>query len=75
MTIGQKKREAERVLNEQTGSMPELRGAQTRLMVVRAPPFDGFLRAAAEIQPGLIVIGSHRKQLHLERRFFLASQP
>ena len=35
-------------------------------MVVAGDPFDGILRAAAEIQPDLIVMGSHRKQLLLD---------
>jgi len=60
------KREAERVLNEQVGSMPELRGLQTSPMVVTGDPFDGILRAAADIKPDLIVMGSHRKQLLLD---------
>ncbi len=57
------KREAERVLAEQIDSMPELRGIQARPMVVTGDPFDGILRTAAEIQPDLVVMGSHRKQM------------
>jgi len=60
------KREAEQVLVEQIYSMPELRGIQARRMVVTGDPFDGILRAAAEIQADLIVMGSHRKQLLLD---------
>jgi len=60
------KREAERVLGEQVTSMPELRGTRVRPMVVGGDPFDGILRTAAEIQPDLIVMGSHRKQLLLD---------
>jgi len=60
------KREAERVLNEQTGSMPELRDVQTRLVVVTGDPFDGILKAAADVNADLIVMGSHRKQLLLD---------
>jgi len=59
-------REAEQVLVEQIYSMPELRGIQARRMVVTGDPFDGILRAAAEIQADLIVMGSHRKQLLLD---------
>lgn len=59
-------REAERVLNEQANSMPELRGMQPRLVVITGAPFDGILRAAAKIQPDLIVMGSHRKQMLLD---------
>lgn len=32
-------------------------------MVVTGDPFDGILRAAGQIKPGLIVMGSHREQL------------
>jgi universal stress protein E len=64
--VRMEKREAERLLNEQTGSMPELRDVQARSMVVTGDPFDGILRAAAEIPADLIVMGSHRKQLLLD---------
>jgi universal stress protein E len=64
--IRMEKREAEQVLVEQIYSMPELRGIQARRMVVTGDPFDGILRAAAEIQADLIVMGSHRKQLLLD---------
>jgi nucleotide-binding universal stress UspA family protein len=57
------KREAERLLSEQVGAMPELRDTQAIPIVVVADPFDGILRVANEIQPTLIVMGSHRKQL------------
>ena len=60
------KREAERVLNEQAGSMPELSGVQGQLMVVTGDPFDGILKTAAEVNADLIVMGSHRKQLLLD---------
>jgi universal stress protein E len=64
--VRMEKREAECLLNEQTGSMPELRDVQVRPMVVTGDPFDGILRAAAEIPADLIVMGSHRKQLLLD---------
>ena len=64
--VRMEKREAERVLNEQMGSMPELRGVQARPMVVTGDPFDGILRAAADVKADLIVMGSHRKQLLLD---------
>src|ERR1051325_8194288 len=57
------KREADRMLAEQIRSMPELRGIQVSPLGVTGDAFDGILRAAAEIQPNLIVMGSHRKQL------------
>jgi nucleotide-binding universal stress UspA family protein len=60
------KREAERVLREQAGTMPELNGVQTQLMVVTGDPFDGILRTAAEVNADLIVMGSHRKQMLLD---------
>jgi universal stress protein E len=61
--IDREKREAERALAEQTGSMPELLGVQCHSMVITGDPFDGILRAAAGINADLIVMGSHRKQL------------
>jgi universal stress protein E len=64
--VHMEKREAERLLIEQVGSMSELRGTKPNRMVVAGDPFDGILRAAAEIQPDLIVMGSHRKQLLLD---------
>lgn len=60
------RREAERVLAEQMSSMPELRDVQPRPMVVTGDPFDGILRAAAEVGADLIVMGTHRKQLLLD---------
>lgn len=57
------KREAERLLNEQISSMPELQGTQSGAMVITGDPFDGILRAAGETQPDFIVMGSHRKQM------------
>lgn len=64
--ISIEKREAERLLNEQAASMPELSGVQPRLMVVTGDPFDGILKAAAGVNADLIVMGSHRKQLLLD---------
>jgi nucleotide-binding universal stress UspA family protein len=59
-------REAERVLREQVASMSELQGVDARPMVTTGDPFDGILRAAAETQADLIIMGSHRKQLLLD---------
>lgn len=64
--VRMEKREAERLLREQVGSMPELRGTQSYPMVVTGDPFDGILRVAEEIRPDLIVMGAHRKQLLLD---------
>jgi universal stress protein E len=61
--VGMEEREAQRVLDEQTSSMPELKNLQPRLMVTRGDPFDGILRTAAEVSADLVVMGSHRKQL------------
>jgi nucleotide-binding universal stress UspA family protein len=57
------KAEAERLLREQARSMPELQGKQVHALVEPGDPFDGILRVAAGIQPDLIVMGTHRKQL------------
>jgi nucleotide-binding universal stress UspA family protein len=64
--VRMEKREAERVLGEQIDAMPELRGVAARPMVITGDPFDGILRAAADIEADLIVMGSHRKQLLLD---------
>lgn len=64
--VHMERREAERLLAEQLDSMPELRGVRSRPMVVTGDPFDGILRAAAEVNADLIVMGSHRKQFLLD---------
>ena len=61
--VRMEKREAERLLNEQMASMPELKDVQARSLVVIGDPFDGILRAAADVNANLVVMGSHRKQL------------
>jgi nucleotide-binding universal stress UspA family protein len=61
--VGMEKREAERLLNEQATSMPELQGVRPQIMVVAGDPFDGILKTAADVNADLIVMGSHRKQL------------
>lgn len=61
--VRMEKREAGQVLAEQIDSMPELRDVQVHPMVVTGDPFDGILRAADQIKPGLIVMGSHREHL------------
>lgn len=60
--VRMEEREAERVLVEQIGSMPELHDARCHPTVVRGHPFDGILRAAAATGADLIVMGAHRKQ-------------
>ena len=57
------KREAERVLAEQISAMPELQAVACRPMIITGDPFDGILRTAASINPQLIVMGTHRRQL------------
>jgi nucleotide-binding universal stress UspA family protein len=61
--IALESREAERILGEQIGAITELRGLQSRALVVTGDPFDGILRAAASTSADLIVMGAHRKQL------------
>nr|WIE91342.1 universal stress protein [Mesorhizobium sp. WSM4875] len=56
-------REAQRYLEEQTGSIAELRGFQCESAVVTGDPFSGILRAASARAVDLIVMGAHRKQL------------
>jgi nucleotide-binding universal stress UspA family protein len=55
-------REAQRVLTEQIGSMPELPDERCHATVIRGHPFDGILRASAAVDADLIVMGAHRKQ-------------
>lgn len=57
------KREAEKVLAEQISAMPELQAVACRPMVIAGDPFDGILRTAASVDPQLIVMGTHRRQL------------
>lgn len=64
--VRMEQREAERILREQMSAMPEIRWTHARPMVITGDPFDGILRSAAEIQPDLIVMGSHRKSLLLD---------
>lgn len=64
--VRMEQREAERIMLEQMSAMPEVRRTQSRPMVIADDPFDGILRAAADIQPDLIVMGAHRKQLLLD---------
>ncbi|MDA9445256.1 MULTISPECIES: universal stress protein [unclassified Bradyrhizobium] len=60
--VRMEEREAQRVLVEQIGSMPELHDARCYPTVVKGHPFDGILRAAAAVGADLIVMGGHRKQ-------------
>lgn len=64
--VTMEKREAERILAEQIGAMPELRGVQCSPVVSAGSPFDGILRAAAEANADLVVLGAHRRQLLLD---------
>lgn len=64
--IVMERRESERVLSEQLKSVPELQGVQCRPLVIVGDPFDGILRAAAQVSADLIVMGAHRKQLLLD---------
>jgi nucleotide-binding universal stress UspA family protein len=60
------KKEAGRILEEHTASMPELKGVDVRLMVVTGDPFAGILKTAEDVKTDLIVLGSHRKQILLD---------
>jgi len=64
--VRMEKREAERLLAEQMVSMPELKAVDSRPLAVTGDPFDGILRTAADIGAGLVVMGSHRRQLLLD---------
>ncbi|AMN44124.1 universal stress protein [Rhodoplanes sp. Z2-YC6860] len=60
------KKEAERILEEQSASMPELKGVDVRLMVVTGDPFAAILKTAEDVKADLVVLGSHRKQMLLD---------
>jgi nucleotide-binding universal stress UspA family protein len=64
--IDMETREAERLLREQMGSMPEIQRVDVRPMVLLGDPFDGILRAASAVKADLIVMGTHRKQFLLD---------
>lgn len=56
-------REAQRYLEELTGSMVELRDLGCRATVITGDAFNGILQAAKQHSADLIVMGAHRKQL------------
>jgi universal stress protein E len=64
--VSMEKREAERIMAEQTSSMPELRDVDCNCIVISGAPFDGILRAAADVNANLVVLGAHRRQLLLD---------
>jgi nucleotide-binding universal stress UspA family protein len=64
--IGMEQREATRVLVEQIASMPELKGVRCNPVVTTGHAFDGILRAAESVDPELIVMGQHRKQVLID---------
>lgn len=56
-------REASKLLNEQIGTLAELRDVRCRAVVTTGEAFDGILRTAKSASADLIVMGSHRKQI------------
>jgi universal stress protein E len=56
-------REAQRILQEQIGAIPELAETNVRSVVIAGDAFDGILRTATTTATDLIVMGAHRKQL------------
>jgi nucleotide-binding universal stress UspA family protein len=64
--INLEKREAERLINEQLHSMPELQHVRSEPRVTTGIPFDGILMAANELRADLVVMGSHRKRILLD---------
>jgi len=61
--VSMEQREAERIMVEQISSMPELRDVDCNRNVISGDPFDGILRAAADLKADLVVLGAHRRQL------------
>ncbi|MGE3993854.1 universal stress protein [Pseudorhodoplanes sp.] len=64
--IALEKREAERIIDEQLRSMPELQNVRAQALVKTGNPFDGILKTAIEIDADLVVMGSHRKRQLLD---------
>jgi universal stress protein E len=56
-------REAQRILQEQIGTIQDLPERNARAVVVAGDAFDGILRTAMTITADLVVMGAHRKQL------------
>jgi nucleotide-binding universal stress UspA family protein len=65
------RKEAERMLAEQIGTIPQLQGVACHPLVVEGDPFEGILRAAAASGADLLVMGAHRK--HLLRDVFVGT--
>lgn len=57
------RREADKFMNEQIGSLAELRDLRCRAVVTTGEAFDGILKTAKSASADLIVMGSHRKQI------------
>lgn len=64
--VALEKREAERIIDEQLRSMPELQNVRAQALVKTGNPFDGILKTAIEIGADLVVMGSHRKRQLLD---------
>ena len=61
--VSLERREAERILDEQISSMPELRDVDCNRNVISGDAFDGILRTAADVNADLVVLGAHRRQM------------
>lgn len=61
--VAAERQAAETALNEMIAVRPELRGLACEAEVVLGDPFDGIVRAVRQTAAGLIVIGSHRRQI------------
>lgn len=57
------RREADKFMNEQIGSLAELRDLRCRAVVTTGEAFEGILEMAKSASADLIVMGSHRKQI------------
>jgi nucleotide-binding universal stress UspA family protein len=64
-------REVDRILGEQIGAVPELRGLRCRRVVIAGDQFAGILRTAESAKSDLIVMGAHRK--HVLRDIFVGT--
>jgi len=65
------RREAEKFMTEQIGSLAELRDLRCRVAVPTGEAFNGILETAKSVSADLIVMGSHRK--HILRDIFVGT--
>jgi nucleotide-binding universal stress UspA family protein len=63
--------EATRLLQQTADTMRDLDGVECETRVILAAPFAGIVQVAAEVEPMLLVMGSHRR--HILRDVFMGT--